>query len=571
MRIPLKFSIHNKLRKLLMMPFLLAALHHGAGAETFIWSNRDLAASQAFSMASSMSEEELLGQVFMIGFRGPGADPEILSWIREKHIGGVKVFGWNGEDLEALAGAAGTMQQTAVESGQGIPLFIATDQEGGWVRHVKGRTSITPGNMGIAAGGLPYDAYTTGKLIGAELRALGINMNFAPTVDVYVNPEAHVIGPRAFSSDPVTVGVMSQAFYHGMRSEGIISTAKHFPGHGNADQDSHGFLPIINDDLDTVMERDLLPYQMLIPEGLPAIMTGHLAFPAITGDTTPASLSEKLIRDLLRKRLGFQGIVITDDLRMNGAQYGGESIPQAAEAALRAGNDMIMISLDSRLHQQVWNHLSRVLKNDPAFKDILLKAATRILSVKEEYLNRPWSVPLKPDISSLRQAIPADSDYLFQQACRALTSISAVGLPLDSSDRILLAGQLGGFFREGQKRFPNADVFDFSYNPFYSAPPGAAAGILRRAEKYDRIVFLLATPGSTEVLKEIVRKSAGLKERLVIISVLTPVYLFEMDWIRTALAAYGTGDESFAAAFAALAGDFIPHGKLPVSELTFTE
>ncbi len=555
----------------LLVLFVFVPAVNGPEAETISWKDRDMGQSQALSMASSMSDEELLGQVFMIGFHGPGADSAILSWIREKHIGGVKIFGWNGENLKVLARTSGTMQRAAIESGRGIPLFIATDQEGGWVRHVKGETSITPGNMGIAAGGLPYDAYRSGKLIAAELRVLGINMNFAPTVDVYVNPEAHVIGPRAFSSDPAMVAVMAQAYYHGMRSEGIISTAKHFPGHGNADEDSHGFLPIINDDLETLLERDLLPYRMLIPEGLPAIMTGHLAFPAVTGEAVPASLSKKLIHDLLRVRLGFRGLVITDDLRMSGAQQGGESIPQAAEAALRAGNDMIMISLDPRLHQRVWDHLSRVLETDPGFREILLDAVTRILAVKEEYLNRPWSVPLEPDPAVLDQAIPADTEYLFQQACRAITAVADEKLPLDPSEKLLLVGQLGGFFREGRKRFPASDVFDFSYTPFYTAPPGAAEGIIRRSGSYKHLVFLLATPGSAEVLNEVVRRAPELKPRIVIISVLTPVYLFSMDWVHTALAAYGTGDESFSAAFAALSGEFIPRGKLPISKTAFGE
>ena len=211
------------------------------------------------------------------------------------------------------------------------------------------------------------------------------------------------------------------------------------------------FLPVINDTLETLMNRDLVPYRMLIPEGLPAIMTGHLAFPAVTGDTIPASLSKKLIHDLLRVRLGFDGLVITDDLRMSGAQQGGEGIPQAAEAALRAGNDMIMISLDTRLHQRVWDHLHNVLKEDPDFRDILIDAATRILTVKEEYIGQPWSVPLEPDISVLDKAIPADSEYLFQQACRAITAVGDEGLPLDPSGKVLLTGQLGGFFREGKK------------------------------------------------------------------------------------------------------------------------
>lgn len=520
---------------------------------------------------AAMSDTELLGQVFMIGFSGPGADPTILSWIEEKRIGGVKIFGWNGTNLPRLARAAGTMQQRALATRLEIPLFIATDQEGGWVRHVKGETSITPGNMSIAAGGLAYDALRTGELIGAELRALGINMNFAPTVDVYINPEAHVIGPRAFSSDPLQTSVLAQAYFHGMRSQGIICTAKHFPGHGNADRDSHGSLPIINDSLSVLMERDLLPYRMLIPEGLPAIMTGHLAFPEISGDTVPASLSPEIIGGVLREKLGFTGLVITDDLRMNGAQYSGEGIPQAAAEALRAGNDMIMISLDSRLHQRVWEHLNRELARDPDFRPLLEQAVTRILRIKAEYLAVDQHVPFVPDIALLDRSLAADREFLFQQACRAISPVADTALPLKEDERLLLVGQLPGFLNAGIDRFPDAGRLLLSYEPFYSAPPGALGSIIDRADQYDRIVYCLSTPGSFELLQQLVRRRPELMNRIAVLSVLTPVYLQELPWLQAAVAAYGLGEESFKAGFAALAGDFIPEGNLPLSGISRTE
>ncbi len=520
--------------------------------------------------AAAMSDTELLGQVFMIGFSGPGADPTILAWIEEKRIGGVKIFGWNGANLPRLARAVGSMQQKALATRLQIPLFIATDQEGGWVRHVKGETSVTPGNMSIAAGGLGYDALRTGELIGAELRALGINMNFAPTVDVYVNPEAHVIGPRAFSSDPMQTAVLAQAYLHGMRSQGIICTAKHFPGHGNADRDSHGSLPIIYDPLSVLMERDLLPYRMLINEDLPAVMTGHLAFPEISGNTVPASLSPEIIGGLLRKKLGFQGLVITDDLRMNGAQSNGEGIPQAAEDALRAGNDMIMISLDSRLHEEVWDHLRREMDRDPSFRPLLEEAVVRILRIKAEYLTAADHVPFIPDAEELYRRIPADQDFLFQQACRAVTPVADRGLPLKESERLLLVGQLPGFLKAGSERFPDAGRLLLNYEPFYSPPPGGLSSIISRVSEYDRIVFCLSTPGSFELLKQLVQGRPALKQRIAVLSVLTPVYLQELPWVEAAVAAYGLGEESFRAGFAALAGDFTPEGRLPLAGISRT-
>lgn len=521
--------------------------------------------------AEAMSDVELLGQVFMIGFTGPGADSTILSWIEEKRIGGVKIFGWNGTDLPRLARAVGAMQKRAATTERGIPLFIATDQEGGWVRHVKGESSITPGNMSIAAGGIPYDAVRTGELIGRELRALGINMNFAPTVDVYINPEAHVIGPRAFSSDPLQTGVLAQAFLYGMRSQGVICTAKHFPGHGNADRDSHGSLPIIQDPLEVVMERDLLPYRMLIREGLPAVMSGHLAFPKISGTTVPASLSPEIIEGVLRERLDFQGLVITDDLRMNGAQEGVAGIPQAAEEALRAGNDMILISLDSALHQRVWDHLMGELAGDPRFRDRLVEAVTRILTVKSEYLTGEERVPLIPDASLLGERIPADREFLFQQASRAVTSVAETSLPIGEEERLLLAGQLPGFLSAGVERFPTADRLLLPYDPFYSTPAGALEQILSRVDEYDRIVYCLSTPGSLELLQTLVARRPELTERIAVLSVLTPIYLRELPWLQGAVAAYGLGEESFRAGFAALAGDFRPQGRLPLEGVQYAE
>ena len=129
---------------------------------------------------ADMSDEERVAQLLMVSWAAEEPTPEVMRWIRERNIGGVKVFGWNGENLTTLAEAIDEMQQVSIATENGIPLFTATDQEGGWVRHVKDGTSVTPGNMAIGAGGLPYDALMTGRYIGLELRALGINMNFAP-------------------------------------------------------------------------------------------------------------------------------------------------------------------------------------------------------------------------------------------------------------------------------------------------------------------------------------------------------------------------------------------------------
>ncbi len=509
-----------------------------------------------------MSNEELLGQVLLLGYLGYSPDAEFLGWIRDRYIGGVKIFGWNVLNAETLAAGIARMQEETYKTPHRVPLIIATDQEGGWVRHIRGETSETPGNIAIGASGLPEDAYLTGYYIGLELKALGINMNFAPTVDVYANPEAHVIGPRAFSSDPLQTAVLGTAYYRGLQKAGIIATAKHFPGHGNAHEDSHGTLPIIEDDLDVLWDRDLVPYRMMIREGVPAIMAGHLGFPAITGKEVPSSLSKFFQTELLKERLGFEGIVMTDDLHMVGAHQRMNNVEDVCVEALRAGNDFILISRFPETHQRIWNRMLSLMDEDPSFKRRLEDAAFRVLRVKLEYLRKTNAVPRQPDPERLRLPNPEGRDFFFDQSFRSVTLINGSALPYTPvpGERILLAGQFEEYFEVGKEFFPGADVFDFSYSPFYYPVPSEKRRLAALAKNYSTIIFCLANPNSLECLKAIEDSGA----RVIVISVLTPVYLDEVPWIDGAVAAYGTSADSFKAGFAAVTGVFSPEGRLPV-------
>lgn len=526
-------------------------------------SREDTVQAHADQILAAMDDSELLGQVFILGYFGRRPSAQILDWIKNRHIGGVKIFGWNAEDLQELGRSIDIMQSAATESRLQIPLFVATDQEGGWVRHVKGDTSITPGNLAIGATSLPYDAYYTGAYIGKELRSLGINMNFAPTVDIYGNENAHVIGPRAFSEDPLTTAQLSVAYYHGMEDSGIVCTAKHFPGHGKADEDSHGTLPVISSDFATLWEEDLLPYRFLFHEGLPAIMSAHLAFPNIIEEQTPASLSPYFMREVVRGKMGFEGIVITDDMRMHGVLQNGTSISEACLQALKAGNDMIMISHDFDIYTRVWDLLYTELQDNAEFRDQLRDSVRRILTTKLRYLKGPHAVPLKPDPAAIRRAIPLEEgkEFFFNQACRSVSLIQDGNIPLDGENQdILLAGQLSTFLNVGRRYYPDADTYYFPYSPFYEAEEQYISELRTLASRYDTLIFCLANPNSAEVLRQL----QGIDTKIIVISVLTPVYLRNIPWIGTGLAVYGTGEDSFTAGFAALKGMIPAEGVVPI-------
>jgi len=524
------------------------------------------------ALLAAMPDEDIIAQTFMVGWVGQAPSPEVIEWITERNLGGVKVFGWNGGDLVALAGAIGTMQELAGNHGFSIPLLTATDQEGGWVRHIKGddelSTMTTPGNMAIGAAALPYDAYRSAYYIGLELRALGVNMNFAPTVDVYVNPEAHVIGPRAFSDDPVMSGLLGVAYFHGLEEARVISTAKHFPGHGNASGDSHGILPVIEDSFDVLWERDLLPYRFLVSEGLPAVLSGHLNFPNVTGDGRPASLSPFFKQTVLRDTLGFQGIVMTDDLYMGGAwQYGTENgwgIAQIVVEALRAGNDMVMLSRTPELNGQIWDAVYGEFQADVQFRARVTAAARSVLRIKLQYLKDDNRVPLQPDPNLLpRQISPAGgATYFRDQAGRSVTLVRSTDIPYrpEDGERILLAGKDGDFLRIGGEFYPGADQFRISYPVFEYASEADRDRFRDVASGYDTVLYCLSDPNSLEVLQEIAETNI----RVIVMSILTPIYLLETPWVQSAVAVYGWGDESFRAGFSVLTGQMEAEGTLPV-------
>ncbi|MFP4373482.1 MAG: glycoside hydrolase family 3 protein [Spirochaetaceae bacterium] len=558
------------LRRLVLPTVLFLAIvasARTAPAEGLFW---DLEPSEnpAQRLLSRMSDEEIVAQVFMVGWPSRDPTPELLEWIRRRNIGGVKVFGWNAEDLARLARTIGTLQSEALETTNSIPLLTATDQEGGWIRHVKGATAVTPGNMAIGASNLPYDAYRSAYYIGREIRALGINMNFAPTVDVYRNPEAHIIGPRAFGSDPVRTGLLGNAYMRGLEDAGVIATAKHYPGHGNAAGDSHGTLPVLSTSEEELWEYDLVPYRMLIREGLPAVLSGHLSFPGITGDTVPASVSADFKQDMLRDRLGFDGIVVTDDLYMGGAtQYAAAedlSFSELCLQALKAGSDMILLSRTPDPDGEIWRTVLDEYRSDEEFRRRLNRSVERILTVKMRYLGPEDRVPLIPDPERISERIPDPEGVAFfrDQAFRSATVVRSAELPLDlgRGENVLLAGKDPHFLSIGRRLYPEADVYRIRGGSFYDAAPAVADDFARAARRYDTVLYCLSDPATLSIL----RRTEGLPGRLAVVSILTPVYLRETPWVENAVAVYGWGSESLEAAYAVLRGEIDAEGLLPI-------
>ena len=532
----------------------------------------DMPPSQlAQTLADSMSDEELLAQILMFGWSGAEPGSLLTSWVSERGLGSVKVFGWNTDNIQQVACSVKNLQQEAASGRFKIPLFVATDQEGGWVRHVKGAASETPGNMAIGASGLPVDAYYSSYYINREIKALGINMNFAPVVDLYTNKNSTVIGPRSFSSSPSVTSVLAQAFTKGCMDAGVIPTAKHFPGHGDTRLDSHGHLPEIDIDYDTWTARELLPFQKLIQSGIPAIMSGHISFPQIDVSGAPASLSSYFLTDILRHKLGYEGLVITDDMMMNGAtQYAG-SFSRACTLAIQAGNDIIISSETAAFDSPLWKQNLSLMATNAAFRERVKESAMRILYAKLLYFKGGNAAPLYPDETELSNLVQdrEGQRFFLEQACRSISIYSqgeeALPLRPGKNEKVLLVGAFPRMFEQGKKRYGTADTFSISYSLASDKSNYSewnAAGLETAVRPYSVIVFCVFDKHSAEIAKRL-RK---LGKKVYILSVLSPVPVMEgFEWTSAILCGYSYSDYSFNALFAALNGEISVSGTIPLS------
>lgn len=517
-------------------------------------------------LCGRMSDEELLAQILMFGWAGAEPSELLNQWVLDRGLGSVKVFGWNTDNTELVAKSVASLQKKSQARRFKIPLFVATDQEGGWIRHVKGDTSDTPGNMAIGASAYPIDSYYSGYYISREIKALGINMNFAPTVDIYTNLNSTVIGPRSFGSNPEYVGELGASFVSGSMDAGVIPTAKHFPGHGDTGLDSHGALPRIDIDYNTLLNRELIPFKYLIAEKIPAIMSGHLSFPRIKSNGEPASLSKTFLTDILRNELHYEGLIITDDMMMNGATMYAGSLSRAFRLAIEAGNDIVISSTTAHLQESLWTSNLALMRSSTDFRQTVQRAARRVILYKLNYFRSSNAAPLYPEVDKLKDLVPdkEGQKFFLAQACRSITAYKSGTLPYKPAEgeRILLAGQnqFPEFFAEAHARYPNAAEFKYDYEMGPNQADWMSNNIQTTARGFDTIIICVANERSAMIARRLERTG----KRVIVMSVLAPIPVLTFNWADTILLGYSYSPYTFKALFAALDGDFVPKGVLPL-------
>jgi beta-N-acetylhexosaminidase len=326
----------------------------------------------------SMSLEQKVGQLFMCGFPDPEPDANILRLIRDYHIGGVNYFRRNVRTPDQVAACSAALQDVSA-----VPLLISVDQEGGMVACVEQCVTLMPGNMALGATRDVEGAYKAARITGEELRVLGINMNFAPCVDINNNPDNPVIGVRSYGESPRLVGEMGSAAVKGYQDAGITATIKHFPGHGDTDADSHLELPRVPHDRQRLHEVELLPFKQAIAAGVDAVMTAHVIFPAYESRDIPATLSHNILTGLLREELGFQGVITTDCLEMN-AIWKGVGVGQGAVMAVAAGADLVLISHQIALQIEGIEAVIEAVRSGKISEARIDESVDRLLRLKQK-------------------------------------------------------------------------------------------------------------------------------------------------------------------------------------------
>ena len=326
------------------------------------------------------------GQRIMAGFEGAAAPASLTERVRAGRIGGVILFTRNIESARQTAALIASLQVAALASPLEAPLLIGIDQEGGRVSRLSDDFTTFPAARGFGDAGDPALAREAARITGAELEAVGVNMNFAPAVDILTNAECAVIGDRAFGETPEVVARMGEAVTQGLQETGVAACAKHFPGIGDMAPDPHDVLPASRLTLDDLRARELIPFQQLIRRAPPAcVMAAHAVFQAID-DAAPASLSPLFLQEILRGELGFRGVAITDDLDMG-------AIDDPADAALQsilAGADIALICHSEDAQERAVDAVAGAIRDGGISPEQEAASSDRIRRLKESYCRPNW-------------------------------------------------------------------------------------------------------------------------------------------------------------------------------------
>ncbi|MBB6446155.1 beta-N-acetylhexosaminidase [Bacillus benzoevorans] len=330
---------------------------------------------------AEMSLEEKIGQMLFAGISGTEMSDSTNRLINSYHVGGLIFYKNNIASTSQIV----TLQNEirAANAGGRLPLLLGVDQEGGRISRLPNEVTNLPTSLAIGNVNNPAYAFEIGTLLGKEVKAFGFNLDFAPVLDVNSNPNNPVIGDRSFGKHPEMVSTLGVETMKGIESENVIPVVKHFPGHGDTSVDSHLELPTVNKSLAELEELELIPFAAAVENGADVVMAAHILLPKID-PTYPSSMSKVILTDMLREQLGFNGVIITDDMTM-GAIADNYSIAQAAVQSVKAGSDIILVAHGENNIQAAAAAIKAAIENGEMKEERIDESVARIIRLKQKY------------------------------------------------------------------------------------------------------------------------------------------------------------------------------------------
>ena len=505
------------------------------------------------AVAQELAVEELVGKLLLLAYPGPEAP---LARLEEFNPAGFLIYPSNVPSTETARSVTSILQEAADH-----PLIFGIDQEGGpFTTYRVDEATVFPGNMALAATGDPALATEVALATGEELAYAGFNMNFAPVVDVNINPDNPIIGIRSFGASVETVSEFGSAYLEGLEEAGVAAVAKHFPGHGDTSSDSHLSLPSVDGELTRLWAVELPPFQAMIEAEVPAIMTAHVAFPAIEPEL-PATLSSAALTGLLRGDLGFQGLIVTDymDMKAIDQNYGAG---EAAVLSVLAGADLVLLGPDLQKQREVHAALLEAVRSGRLSEERVREAVARTRAVAEQY--RPRWDDETPDYEAHRELAS-------RVATRGATLLWNDGtLPLAADANVLVVAPRPSLFGEPPhlgavltNSVAAVETLTVSERPTTAQIEEA----IRMADAADVLVlgsyhWLGGFPAG---LAELEARLAATGKPLVVVALGNPDALrFLPERPDAYLAVYGYRESNLRGAAAILTGAARPTGTLPV-------
>ncbi|EHM27563.1 putative beta-N-acetylglucosaminidase [Streptomyces sp. W007] len=540
---------------------------------------------------AGMSLEEKVGQLFVMRVYGHSAtEPDqadidanlkeigvrtAAELISTYHVGGIIYFTWahNTRDPHQIADLSNGLQRAALAGRSRLPLLVSTDQEHGIVCRVGEPATLLPGAMALGAGGSRSDTRRAAWIAGAELAALGVNQNYAPDADVNVNPANPVIGVRSFGSDPAAVAALVAEQVKGYQGAGVASTAKHFPGHGDTSTDSHTGLPVINHTRAQWEELDAPPFRAAIRARIDSIMTAHIVVPALDPSEDPATLSRPILTGILREELGYDGVVVTDSLGMEGVRtkYGDDRVPVLA---LLAGVDQLLNPPNLSV---AWNAVLEAVRGGEISEARVDESILRILRLKSRLglFRDPFVSRRGVERTVGSRAHRAAADRIAERTTTLLADPGTL-LPLSRrSHRNLLVVGADPASPSGTTGPPTSTLANAFGELGFTAralstgtAPNQAkiAEAVAAAEGRDAVVVATYNVTATSSQRTLVTALVATGVPVVTVAVRNPYDVAHLTGtgVAASLAAYSWTDVELRAAARVIAGHADPEGTLPV-------